>query len=429
MNTPFLSGFSAVITLSGILTATVGSAAIAFPEASQLPSSAGMPDPLVMRNGDRVTTAAQWNSQRKPELKELFQHYMYGCLPPRVKILPKVDLVDTNFFVGKATLKLVTLGFARPEICPIHLMIVSPNMVKPAPVFVALNFNGNHALLSDPRIPLPQGWVDGKEPQVVKNRATDAGRGLETDRWAIEKTIDRGYAIAAFYYGDVEPDRTNAAEGTRASWHLDIPSSSRWGAVAAWAWGAQRVVDYVEKDKNLDRKHIAVVGHSRLGKATLLAAAFDDRIGLAFPHQAGCGGTAPSRGKVGESVTRINTVFPHWFCEEFKAFGEQPDRLPFDQNCLIALCAPRPVLVSCAVDDTWSNPAGQFESLQGADPAYRLLGTSGLSAAKPAEPGVLLDSTLGYFIRPGGHSMTAQDWQAFLDFADKQWGTRKLISR
>jgi hypothetical protein len=176
------------------------------------------------------------------------------------------------------------------------------------------------------------------------------------------------------------------------------------------------------KEKSIDSKHIAVVGHSRLGKAALLAGAFDERIALVCPHQAGCGGTAPSRGVVGESVTRINDVFPHWFNGNFKQFGSQTDRIPFDQHCVIALCAPRPILVTCAVEDTWSNPAGQFEMLKAADKLYRWVGTDGLSVSAMPAPSVLIDSTEGYFIRPGIHSMTAVDWAAFLDFADKHFG-------
>ena len=195
-----------------------------------------------------------------------------------------------------------------------------------------------------------------------------------------------------------------------------------WGAIAAWAWGLQRAVDYLVTDGALDPKRIAVVGHSRNGKAALLAGAFDERIALIIPLQAGCGGTAPSRGKIGESVKQINDRFPHWFNAEFKKFNEQPERLPFDQHGLIALCAPRPVLLSNAVEDTWANPAGQFEMLRAADPVYRLLGTDGLGAQQIPETGKLLDSTLGYYIRPGKHSMTREDWKIFLDFADKHFG-------
>jgi cephalosporin-C deacetylase-like acetyl esterase len=184
----------------------------------------------------------------------------------------------------------------------------------------------------------------------------------------------------------------------------------------------QRAVDFLEKEKAIDKKKIAVVGHSRLGKAAMLAGAFDERIALVIPLQAGCGGTSPARGKIGESVKRINTSFPHWFCDEFKKFNDEPERLPFDQHCLIAMCAPRPVLLSNATEDTWANPEGQFEMLKAADKVYRLLGAEGVASQEMPKVGQLMNSTLGYFIRPGKHSMTTLDWKAFLDFADKHFG-------
>ena len=162
-------------------------------------------------------------------------------------------------------------------------------------------------------------------------------------------------------------------------------------------------------DKDIDSEKIIVVGHSRLGKTALLAAAFDERIALAIPHQAGCGGTAPSRSNdpKAESVKRINTSFPHWFDGDFKEFNDQPDRLPFDQHCLVALVAPRPVLfMPTRSRIQWANPTGQFEVLKAADPVYRLLGAGGLAAKEMPEVGKLIDSTLGYYIRPGKHSMT-----------------------
>ena len=190
--------------------------------------------------------------------------------------------------------------------------------------------------------------------------------------------------MATYFCGDVEPDKTNAEGGVRES--IRVPrAADDWGTIAAWAWGLQRGVDYLARDGDIDPHRIALVGHSRLGKASLLAAAFDERMALVIPLQAGCGGTAPSRGRIGESVKRINTSFPHWFCGVFKQFNEQPERLPFDQNCLIALCAPRPVLLGAAVEDTWANPAGAFEMLQAAGGAYRLTGAEGLAA--PTMPG------------------------------------------
>ena len=170
---------------------------------------------------------------------------------------------------------------------------------------------------------------------------------------------------------------------------LTKPGPDAWGTIAAWAWGIERAVDYLRSDKDIDKARIAVVGHSRLGKTALLAGAFDERIALVIPHQAGCGGTAPSRGTVGESVKRINTSFPYWFDATFKEFNDQPDRLPFDQNCLVALVAPRPVLFTNGVEDTWSNSKGQFEVLRAADAVYRFLDAGGLDAREMPEPGKL----------------------------------------
>jgi hypothetical protein len=186
-------------------------------------------------------------------------------------------------------------------------------------------------------------------------------------------------------------------------------------------------VDYLITDQDVASDKIAVMGHSRNGKAAIVAAAFDERIAMAFPHQAGCGGTAPSRGKTGESVKAINDHFPHWFNAEFKKFNDAPDKLPFDQNCLLALCAPRPVLFSTAEGDQWSNPAGQFEVLKATSRVYEFLGTKGLDpSVKPEIAGNSFPTgRLGFFMRPGKHSTKVEDWHAFLNFADLQWAQTK----
>ncbi len=389
-------------------------AGASFPDASELPSRPSLPDPLVMFNGKPVTTKEQWVNERRPELKALFQHYMYGHMPPGTARF-EVQGADRQFFGGKATRKQVTLHCDRPGAPTVDLLVVIPNQrEKPVPAFVGLNFCGNHTLVNDAAVPLPQSWMRDSCPGVSKNQATDAGRGAQVSTWALEQSIDRGYAMAVLYYGDVEPDQPNAPDGVRAAY-----KDYDWGAVAAWAWGLSRAVDYMLTDSAIDPKRIAVVGHSRNGKAALVAAAFDERIAMTIPLQAGCGGTAPSRGTVGESVKQINTNFPHWFNAAFKTFNEHPDRLPFDQHCLIALCAPRPVFLPNAVEDQWANPKGQFEMLQAAEPVYKLLGANGLDADEMPEPGQLISSTLGYYIRPGKHSMTKEDWNVFLDYADK----------
>lgn len=407
-----------------VASAGVALARESFPDVAKLPPQPGLPDPLLRPDGTRVATRKEWVKKRRPELKALFAHYMYGHVPPRPSGMKlDVERIDRGVFGGKATEKEITITLGTNGAPQLHLLLVVPNhRTRPAPVFVGPNFYGNHTVLKDPAVALPAGWMPKGGPGVVDNRATEAGRGAQEETWAIEQSIDRGYAVATFYHGDVEPDRPDAAEGIRAR-YAKGRASYDWGTIAAWAWGISRAVDYLVTDKSIDPDQIAVVGHSRNGKAALVAAAFDERIALAVPLQAGCGGTAPSRGKIGESVQQINDHFPHWFNEEFKRFNSAPEKLPFDQHCLIALCAPRPVLLSNATEDTWANPAGQFEMLQAAAPVYSLvLGVDALEAPAMPEPGKLVDSVLGYFIRPGKHSMTAADWKVFLDFADKHFG-------
>jgi hypothetical protein len=397
------------------------------PEPAKLPAQPDLPDPLVMMNGERVKTKEDWTTKRRPELKTLFQHYMYGYMPDApAKITANVEREDKKYFDGKATKKEIAIAFGPADTPKIHLLLVVPNnRKKAAAVFVGMNFYGNYTVAKDPTIPLPTMWVPNSPKEIKDNRAAEAARGFQADTWNLEEVIDHGYAVATFYCGDIDPDRADKREGVQPHYLKKgetKPDPNDWGTIAAWAWGIVRAVDYLVTDADLDKSRIIVVGHSRLGKTALLAGAFDERIALVIPHQAGCGGTAPSRGKVGESVKRINTSFPHWFNANFKEFNDQVEKLPIDQNCLIALCAPRPVLLSNAVEDTWANPDGQFQVLQAADPVYRFLGVEGLEAKTMPEPEKLVSSRLGYYIRPGKHSMGKEDWKVWLEFVDKHLG-------
>jgi hypothetical protein len=416
-----------------LLSCATPSARRSFPEFAALPPQSALPDPLVMLDGRRVTSRAQWVKERRPELQALFQHYMYGAIPPRPTHLDAKVLGEYGDFLGgKATLKLVTLETGPGNAPRIDLMLIVPNNRRhPAPVFLAMDFCGNHALTDDPRVPLAHSWLSDSCKGCSNHLATDAARGTQAANWPLAEIVQRGYALATFYSGDIDSDRADVSNGIYAWLAEGYPARNNptnRGTIAAWAWGFHRCVDYLVTDRAFDANHIAAVGHSRNGKTALLAAAFDERIAIAFPHQAGCGGSAPSRGKTGESVKRINDHFPHWFNAQFKQFNDEPERLPFDQNCLVALCAPRPVLFSNAEDDQWSNPAGQFEVLQAADPVYRLLGVEGLTANKPAPSRQLVDSRLGYYIREGKHSMTSDDWEIFLAFADRHGGKARVSS-
>ncbi len=403
-----------------------------FPAPEKLPGVSTLPDPLAMRDGTRVTTKEQWFTQRAPELRALFAHYMYGARPQPQSVTGKILREDKAALGGKATLRevLVECGLGTP----VHLLIVIPNTrTKSAPCFLGMNFHGNYQLLDDPKIQMPQGWVGDKFPGAEPNRAADAARGKERETWALEQSVDRGYAVATFFSGDVVPDDKALAEAALKKFRDsgDERGAADTATIMAWSWGYSRMLDYLLTVPEIDGKRVAIVGHSRNGKTALVAAAFDERIALAIPSQAGCGGSAPDRiaaelsapqanGRpTVETMAVINKSFPHWFSGTFKEFNEAPARLPFDQHALLALCAPRPVLLSNATEDKWANPPGQFAMLRAADPVYRLVAGDGLSADQMPEVGVLLNSRLGFFIREGKHSMTTPDWKVWLDFADR----------
>lgn len=404
----------------GALVVTLPAIRADFPPPAQLPARPGLPDPTVMLDGTRVATKADWESKRRPELKALFEHYMYGRRPADpAKVTAKVLFSDDKAFDGKGTLTEVELTVGGPEWPKVYLLIARPNSSAPVGCFVGPNFGGNHLLTTDERVRIPTAWMPDRYPGVVKNQATAAGRGKQAGSWPLAEIVARGYAVATFYCGDIQPDRPDVKEGVRAV----VPGTGDPADTATimwWAWGVSRAVDHLLTMSGIDARRLAVVGHSRLGKTALLAGAFDPRIAVVIPNQAGCGGSGPSRHSdpKAEPVERINKAFPHWFNGHFKQFGADPSKLPFDQNGLVALCAPRPVLFTNAAEDLWANPSGQFEVLRAANPAYKLYGVEGMTAEKMPGTNQLVASRLGYWIRPGQHAMTPADWKTYMDYAD-----------
>lgn len=380
------------------------------------------PDPLINGCKEPVTNEKGWRS-RRTEIFTLFRHYMYGYEPaPPDNLSAVVANTAADLFAGKATRKLVDLIYGPAGAPVLHLLLVVPNdRAGPAPVFLGPNFYGNHAVLDDPEIPLTDVWVPHRAPGQVNNRATEASRGTAVSRWAIESSIDRGYAVATFYHGDLDPDWYDFTDGIHPFYAKGDPTDRGlrdWGTIAAWSWGVHRTVDYLVTDPDIDSSRIAVMGHSRNGKVALWAGALDERIALVVSNQSGCSGAALSRRRNGETLYWLNELFGHWFALAYHQFNDHEERLPFDQHFLISLIAPRPVLIASAAEDAWADPRGEFLSARAADPVFRLLGVEGLEATEQPPTSELVDSRLGYHLRPGDHGVGPEDWAVFLDFAD-----------
>ncbi len=390
-----------------------------------------LPDPLVMANGTPVTSAEQWQTMRRRELVKLFQQHVYGAMPRPLKIAA-VDVYehDATALDGKGVRSQLTLYFRGDRTGPsMNVLIYAPssnNVERPIPAFVVYNFEGNHTIAHDPRIRLTKIYGQSPDNRGKAVQAKESTRGASVSRWPVEQIVARGYALVTVYYGDVDPDFD---DGFKNGVHALFPEyqqrGDNWTSIGAWAWGMSRVLDYLETYDQIDADRVVVMGHSRLGKTALWAGASDERFAMVISNDSGCGGAALARRRFGETVARINSSFPHWFCTNHKKYNDNEDALPVDQHELIALIAPRPVYVASAEDDLWADPRGEFLACVAADPVYRLLGTDGLPTDQWPQVNHPVHGRIGYHVRSGKHEVTEFDWQQYLNFADKQLRTAR----
>jgi hypothetical protein len=382
-----------------------------------------LPDALTLLDAQPVRDAATWNEWRRPEILHLFETYEYGRTPSGPYAV-RMEVVSTEpgALNGLATRKQIVMHFSNDPAGPkANLLLYVPTQRRgPAPVFLGLNFDGNHTVDADPGIRLNEVWVR------QARRMPDAGtRGSAAQQWQVEKILGRGYALATIYYGDIEPDFDGGiGYGVRPLFFRagqTEPAADDWGAIGAWAWGLSRAVDYLEKDPDIDAGKIALMGHSRLGKTALWAGAQDTRFAIVISNESGEGGASLSRRNYGEDLRNLNTAFPHWFCANYHRYTGHEPLLPMDSHMLLALIAPRPLYVASAVEDRSSDPRGEFLAAVNAGPVYALLGKRGIGTDQMPQLNQPVGDTVAYHVRAGKHDVTAYDWDQYLDFADRQF--------
>jgi len=372
-----------------------------------------LPEILKSNSGEQITTKEQWEKIRRPELMNLFAEQMYGRTPDK-KIDATYELLseDTKAYNGKATRKQVRITFKEGKIQrQMLLLIYLPNQIKgKSPLFFSMNFSGNQTISSDTCI-------------LPSPNTTAIKRGSAASNFPVELILSKGYGLATACYTDLFPDQKDKHAASILPMFGYTPeqplAGDSWQALGVWAWSMSRAMDYFQTDKRIDATKVALMGHSRIGKATIWAGAQDPRFAIIISNNSGCGGAALSKRAQGETVKAITTSFPHWFCPNFAQYSNNESKLTFDQHELIALIAPRPVYVASAEKDDWADQKGEFLSAYYAGVVYKLYGYDGLPSLEMPPLNTPVMNRVGYHIRTGGHDVTEYDWKCYLEFADK----------
>jgi dienelactone hydrolase len=360
-----------------------------------------LPQLLVSYDGSLIRTSGDWEYKRRPELVAKFADQVYGQLPRDFESISfSAKEQPTHTHSAHSRLKEVAIAISRKgKTQTMHLKLYLPKSAeKPMPVFVLISHRNVDELTAD----------------------------LTNQFFPVKQIVDRGYAAAIFDIEHIAPDDpARFSQGILDQLYPEQKSTPNgMRTLSAWSWGAMRALDYLETDPEVDASKAAVVGHSRGGKAALWAGANDTRWAITISNESGCGGAALSKRMFGETVFRINTGFPYWFADNFKAYNDREDLLPIDQHQLIATIAPRAVYVGSSKDDLWADPHGEFLALKIGSEVYSDIYGFKLEFPEPyqLEVQTIHQRNVGYHLREGKHDLTAYDWGKFLDFADMQYG-------
>jgi hypothetical protein len=380
-----------------------------------------LPDPLRMANGKPVRDAKTWYEHRRPEIVRLFEENQFGRAPGKpADLWFRATEQSASALDGKAERRQVTVFFTKDTAGPkVDLLLyLPPNARGPVPLLLNVSFSANANAVDDPGI--KPGMIWNREGKRVPAPAPRPGAG--PGRLNPLPFLAEGIGVATLYYGDIDPDFAGGLQlGARAPYLASgqtAPKSDEWGTIAAWAWGLSRVMDYLETDKDVDAKRVALLGVSRIGKTVLWAGARDTRFAMVIASCSGEGGAALSRRNYGETVAHLTAPsrYPYQFAGNYGTFGDRVTELPVDGHMLVSLIAPRPVLLQTGDTDVWSDPKGEFLSAVAAEPVFKLLGVRALETEQMPAASEPILRTLGYYMHAGGHGTIPSDFDIFLKF-------------
>lgn len=361
-------------------------------------------DPLISISGQKITSVADWETYRREEIMVLLSNFIYGVRPMERPddISFSVDSITENYLGYPLVRKCVRISFLGYDL-PFDLFLPQQTYrKKPVPLF--LHILNEHSMLQN----LP-----------VENP--------DNDFLPITALAARGYGCAVMSTLAVAPDWTHRPEFKKGVFRAVQPNTAHrndrsWATISGWAYGASRIMDYLETDSDVLHTRVGICGHSRAGKTALWTGATDLRIALVISNDSGCSGAAFTRGTTEgrERVKNINVS--NWFCGNYQKYSDREEMLPFDQHYLLAAIAPRPLYVKSNAEDTWAGPEEEVLSCRLASPVYELYGLKGLVADETIEVGKPYhEGNIAYYRGFGGHNLSAEDWQRFMDFADGFW--------
>lgn len=386
-----------------------------------------LPDPLKLNNGKPVKNARTWMEKRRPEIRKLIEEYWFGRAPGGRPREMTFDVFEPGApaFGGKAIRRQVTIYFTKDRKGPqMDLLIYLPaNASGPVPMFLNMSFSANNLAVADPGVKVGKRWDRQSRTQIPANPVPPPGGAARGPRGLrVEQFLDAGIGIATFNKDDLAPDFVESEGlGVKALYLKSgqtKPAADEWGAIASWAWGASRALDYFETDKGVDARRVAIHGVSRLGKTALWAGASDERFAMVIASCSGEGGAAIARRNYGETLAHMAapTRYPYQFAGNYAKFVDKVSEWPVDANLLVAMIAPRPLLLQTGNTDKWSDPYGEFLAAVAAEPVYQLLGKNGLGTTRFPRAGEPILHDLGYFMHDGGHGTVPADFDVYVRF-------------